>query len=68
MATAGGWTTALNIKIFAAAGDFGQMTIIFPGLDLIYLRQPSCNKDISGNMTRMGPQFLEMIADVVAKD
>ena len=54
-------------KNFAATGDFGQMTIVFPGLDLVYLRQQSCNKDVSGNMTWMGPRFLEMIADVVVK-
>lgn len=54
-------------KNFAATGDFGQMTIVFPDLDLVYLRQQSCNKDVSGNMTWMGPQFLEMVADVVEK-
>ena len=52
-------------KNFAATGDFGQLTIIFPDLDLIFLRQQSCNKDISGNMTWMGPAFLELIASVV---
>ena len=55
-------------KNFAATGDFGQMTIVFPELELVYLRQQSCNKDISGNMKWMGPQFLEMVADVVAKN
>jgi CubicO group peptidase (beta-lactamase class C family) len=52
-------------KNFAATGDFGQMTIVFPDLDLVYLRQQTCNKDVSGNMPWMGPSFLEMIGDVV---
>ena len=50
---------------FAATGDFGQMTIVFPDLELIYIRRQSCNKNISGNMKWMGPHFLEMLADVV---
>jgi CubicO group peptidase (beta-lactamase class C family) len=52
-------------KNFAATGDFGQMTIVFPELDLIYLRQQSCNKDKSGNMTWMGPDFLKLISSVI---
>jgi len=52
---------------FAATGDFGQMTIVFPDLNLIFMRQQSCNKDISGNMTWMGPNFLKAIASVVKK-
>lgn len=54
-------------KNFAATGDFGQMTIIFPNLNLIYLRKQSCNKDISGNMKWMGPDFLKLIASIVVK-
>ncbi len=56
-----------NDKNYAATGDFGQMTIVFPELELIYLRQQSCNKDISGNMTWMGPNFLTLVASVVKK-
>jgi CubicO group peptidase (beta-lactamase class C family) len=52
-------------KSFAATGDFGQMTIVFPDLDLVFLRQQSCNLEISGNMTWMGPDFLKLIATVV---
>jgi CubicO group peptidase (beta-lactamase class C family) len=57
-----------EFKNYAATGDFGQMTIVFPSLDLVYLRQQTCNKDVTGNMSWMGPQFLEMVADVVSKD
>jgi CubicO group peptidase (beta-lactamase class C family) len=52
---------------FAAMGDFGQMTIVFPELDLVFMRRQSCNKDISGNMKWMGPDFLNLISSVVKK-
>ena len=52
-------------KSFAATGDGGQMTIVFPELDLVFLRQQSCNLEKSGNMTWMGPDFLKLIATVV---
>lgn len=50
---------------FAATGDFGQMTIVFPELELVYIRRQSCNKNISGNMKWMGPKFLELLISVV---
>ena len=52
-------------KSFAATGDGGQITIVFPELDLAFLRQQSCNLEKSGNMTWMGPDFLKLIATVV---
>ena len=52
-------------KNFAATGDGGQMTIVFPELDLVFLRQQSCNLEKSGNMTWMGPDYLKLIASVV---
>lgn len=52
-------------KNYAATGDFGQMTIVFPELDLVFMRQQSCNKEESGNMKWMGPVFLKLIASVV---
>jgi CubicO group peptidase (beta-lactamase class C family) len=55
-------------KNFAATGDFGQMTIVFPDLDLIYLRKQSCNKELSGNMKWMGPDFLTLISSIVIKN
>lgn len=53
------------VKNFAATGDFGQMTIVFPGLELVYVRKQACNKEISGNMTWMGPAFLELVCSVI---
>ena len=52
-------------KSFAAMGDGGQLTIVFPELDLVFLRQQSCNLEISGNMKWMGPDFLKLITSVV---
>lgn len=52
-------------RSYAATGDGGQLTIVFPELDLVFLRQQSCNLDISGNMTWMGPHFLKLVAGVV---
>ena len=51
---------------FTAMGDFGQMTIIFPEKELVFLRQQSCNNsDPSQNMRWMGIPFIKMIADVI---
>lgn len=54
-----------NNKNYAATGDFGQLTIVFPDLKLVYIRKQACNKDKSGNMPWMGPAFLEMITNVI---
>ena len=51
---------------FAATGDLGQMTIVFPELDLILIRKQSCDlTTASKNMSWMGPKFLELIISVV---
>ena len=52
-------------KNYAATGDFGQMTIVFPNLELVYIRRQSCNKDISGNMKWMGPDFLKLLSSII---
>jgi CubicO group peptidase (beta-lactamase class C family) len=50
---------------FAAMGDGGQMTIVFPELEMVYLRRQSCNLETSGNMPWMGPRFLTLVASTV---
>ncbi|WP_170110567.1 serine hydrolase [Flavilitoribacter nigricans] len=51
---------------YAAMGDFGQMTIVFPKERLLLIRQQSCrNNDPSQNMNWMGPDFLKMIRNTV---
>ncbi|MBO6793731.1 MAG: serine hydrolase [Balneolaceae bacterium] len=55
-------------KNFAAMGDFGQLTILFPDLDLVYLRQQTCNKEVSGNMPWMGPELLNLISATIQTD
>ncbi len=52
---------------FAATGDFGQLTIVFPDLQLVFMRRQSCNKDISGNMPWMGPNYIKKIAELVVE-
>jgi len=53
-------------KNYAATGDLGQMTIVFPALDLVFLRRQNC--DLSANsiaMRWMGPDFLKLLGSVV---
>ena len=52
-------------KNYAATGDGGKLTIVFPELNLVFIRRQSCNLDISGNMPWMGPDYIKMIADVI---
>ncbi len=60
------WWIDPNHNSVAAMGDFGQMTIYFPDLDLIFVRQQSCqNSDRKKNLNWMGPDFLELLRSVV---
>jgi CubicO group peptidase (beta-lactamase class C family) len=53
-------------KNYAATGDVGQMTIVFPELELIFVRKQACDQTPgSVNMSWMGPRFLEMIGTTV---
>ncbi|MCX2718099.1 serine hydrolase domain-containing protein [Lentiprolixibacter aurantiacus] len=52
-------------KNYAATGDLGKLTIVFPDLNLVFVRRQSCNQDISGNMPWMGPDYLKLIASVL---
>ncbi|MBR9920705.1 MAG: serine hydrolase [Bacteroidetes bacterium] len=59
------WLDTANNN-FAAMGDFGQMTIVFPDLDLVFIRQQSCSNTNPGdNMRWMGPVFLEQLKGIV---
>ena len=53
------------IRNYAATGDGGQLTIIYPDLDLLFLRQQSCFPNGGHQMPWMGPYFLNLIADIV---
>lgn len=50
---------------YSAMGDFGQLTIVFPNKDLIYLREQACNKEPGTNMKWMGQDFINMIGKVI---
>jgi len=49
----------------AAMGDFGKLTIIFPTLDLVFVRAQTCDLLQDIRMSWMGPPFLRAIAEVV---
>lgn len=51
---------------FAAMGDFGQMTVVFPDEKLVFVRQQSCNNtNQNSNMNWMSPEFLQLIKKCV---
>lgn len=52
---------------YAATGDGGKLTIVYPELDLLFLRNQTCFPDGGHNMPWMGPYFLNLIADIVIK-
>jgi CubicO group peptidase (beta-lactamase class C family) len=50
---------------YAATGDLGQMTIVFPESELIFVRKQICDlSPASINMTWMGPGFLILLANI----
>lgn len=64
------WWIDRNSKYwnYAATGDLGRMTIVFPELDLVFVRNQSCDLSPSSiNMSWMGPQFLELIYKILQK-
>lgn len=61
------WWVDTQQNNYAAMGDFGQLTIVFPEERLVFIRQQSCqNNDPSQNMKWMGPAFLKMIRNTVS--
>lgn len=50
-------------KNYAATGDLGQMTIVFPDLGLVFVRRQQCDlSPESVAMRWMGPNFLQLLA------
>ena len=55
-----------NMANYAAMGDFGQMTLVLPEKELVYVRQQSCNNsDHSKNLYWMGLEFIEMVGNII---
>jgi len=52
---------------YAATGDGGQLTIVYPELDLLFLRNQTCFPEGGHSMPWMGPYFLNLISDIVKK-
>ena len=55
-------------KNYAATGDLGHLTIIYPDIDLIFLRQQNCDKTKFRRSEYMGSKFLKLIASVVKRE
>lgn len=50
---------------YAATGDLGQMTIVFPESELVFIRKQTCDlSPASVNMTWMGPGFLTLLTNI----
>ena len=63
------WWLSSNPKTYAAMGDLGQMTILFPEKDFMFLRQQSCDNidpEVE-NLSWMGMPFLKMLDSIVTK-
>lgn len=52
---------------YTAMGDFGQMLMVFPEKDLIFVRYQTCSNTPGNNMRWMGPDFIRLVKDVVNK-
>ncbi|HAD11567.1 MAG TPA: hypothetical protein DCF33_03920 [Saprospirales bacterium] len=53
-------------KNYAATGDLGQMTIVFPDLELVFIRRQQCDlSPESVAMRWMGPDFLALLSSTV---
>lgn len=51
---------------YAATGDLGQLTVVFPELNLVLVRRQNCDlSKQSINMSWMGPKFLKLLSDIV---
>ena len=49
-------------------GDFGQLCVIYPAEELVYLRYQTCrNTNPSENMNWLGMDFFKMIKEVVVE-
>lgn len=63
------WGTAKDgnshMESYTAMGDFGQMTVVFPEKDLIYIREQSCKDENIPNMSWMSASFIELIGSVI---
>lgn len=57
-----------KMENYSAMGDFGQLTIIFPKKNLIYLREQACNKNPGTNMKWMGQDFINTIGNVITSN
>lgn len=53
------------LENYAAMGDMGQLTVVYPNKNLVYVRQQSCKKEGIPNMSWSGLEFYEMVGRVI---
>lgn len=53
---------------YTAMGDFGQMLIVFPEEELIFVRYQTCSNTPGNNMRWMGPDFIQLVKGVISTD
>ena len=53
------------LENYAAMGDRGQLTVVYPNKNLVYVRQQSCKKEGIPNMSWSGLEFYEMVGRVI---
>jgi len=58
------WVDSQNNN-FTAMGDFGQMCIVYPEEELVYVRYQICSNTPDNNMKWMGPKFIQMIKKII---
>ena len=61
------WVDTAN-KNIAAMGDFGQLCMVFPEKELIYVRYQTCSNTQGNNMRWMGPKFIELVGSVIIEE
>lgn len=62
------WWIDINSKSmnYAAVGDLGQMTIVFPDLGIVFVRRQNCDLSPSSkNMSWMSAKFIELISNII---
>jgi CubicO group peptidase (beta-lactamase class C family) len=63
------WWVDEENQHYTAMGDFGQLCVVYPNENLIYLRYQTCrNNDPKENLNWMGLDFFKLVKSVVQTD
>lgn len=61
------WWVDTENGSFTAMGDFGQMCIVYPEKELIFVRYQTCSNTPGNNMKWMGPDFIQLVKGVISE-